>query len=383
MVAFDLVVVGSGIVGLAHALAGVERGWRVALVERERRPLGASVRNFGMIWPIGQLEGTAMRRALRSRERWLELSERAGFWLSPCGSLLLAHEDDEAHVLQEFAERPSEGHDVTWWSGEKVLQHSSAVNAEGLRGALRSRNECAVDPREAVTKILRWLECERSVVVHTGALARSVEESSGASLRVDLSTGERLDAGRVAVCSGADFETLFPEVYRAAGIKRCKLQMMRTEPQPDGFRLNAHLTTGLSLIHYPTFRRCASFDALERRVLETHATFLQHGIHVMASQNHLGEVLLGDSHEDGFSFEPGERADIERWILDMARRCFRLPSWNVVQRWHGIYARPARHELDLIVSPVPGVVVAGSLGGAGMTTSFAFAEDVFEQQGWS
>jgi len=51
-------VVGSGIVGMALTRSLVERGWQVTLVERHPNPQGASVRNFGMVWPVGQPTGT-------------------------------------------------------------------------------------------------------------------------------------------------------------------------------------------------------------------------------------------------------------------------------------------------------------------------------------
>ncbi|MDY7024201.1 MAG: FAD-dependent oxidoreductase, partial [Cyanobacteriota bacterium] len=100
----DVLIVGAGIVGLANALAYAKRGLKVVVFERSSQAVGASIRNFGMVWPIGQPEGKLTNRALKSREIWLELAGKANFYASQDGSLHLAYRQDELTVLEEFVE---------------------------------------------------------------------------------------------------------------------------------------------------------------------------------------------------------------------------------------------------------------------------------------
>ena len=102
---FDDAVVGAGVIGLAHAYHLARRGRRVIVFERNGRAQGASVRNFGMLWPIGQPAGPLRRLAIRSREVWLDILAASGLWHDRVGSLHLAYRDDEAQVLTEFAEQ--------------------------------------------------------------------------------------------------------------------------------------------------------------------------------------------------------------------------------------------------------------------------------------
>src|SRR5882762_1393913 len=89
------IVIGAGIVGLATARALAQQGFSVKVFERSDRAVGASIRNFGMIWPIGQPGGKMYDRAIRSREIWKDLSQKADFWAESAGSLHVAYHPDE------------------------------------------------------------------------------------------------------------------------------------------------------------------------------------------------------------------------------------------------------------------------------------------------
>src|SRR4051812_48480878 len=93
------IVIGAGIVGLATARALASRGYQVTVFERSEQPVGASIRNFGMIWPVGQPSGQLLDHAMLSRSIWKEICDEAGIWHSEKGSLHLAYHPDELLVM--------------------------------------------------------------------------------------------------------------------------------------------------------------------------------------------------------------------------------------------------------------------------------------------
>ncbi|MAE65831.1 MAG: TIGR03364 family FAD-dependent oxidoreductase [Phycisphaeraceae bacterium] len=368
----DVAVVGGGIVGLAFAWTAARDGRSVVVFERDPQARGASIRNFGMIWPIGQAAGRAHRLALRGRKLWREAARQSGFWLNECGSILLAHRDDELRVLDEFARlASSNGYECRRLQPDEVLDLAPAVNPNALRGGLWSPTEMCVDPREVLGRLSRWLTETFDVVMQFGTPVVRIDDRT-----LETSRGTRWEAERIVVASGSDLRTLFPEILERSSLVLCKLQMLRTRPQPDGWRAGPLLASGLSLRHYESFAVCPSLAALRQRVTERTPELDQWGIHVLAAQNARGEVLLGDSHEYGEVVDPFLRRDVERLILTSLRTVIQLPDWEIAERWYGVYARHPT-AMCLEVDARHGVKIVTGLGGAGMTLSFGLAEDVW------
>jgi FAD dependent oxidoreductase TIGR03364 len=369
----DVAVIGGGIVGLAQAWMAARHGKSVVLFERHPLAQGASVRNFGMVWPIGQPPGHLYQRALRSRSLWIEATEAAGIWCEPVGSLHVAHDDLGWQVIREFVPSAREfGFDVEAWEPTQVLAHCPAIQPDGLRGGLWSATELAVDPRQAIARLPLWLAETHDVALRFGQTIVEIDLP-----RLRTAAGEVWHVDRAIVCSGVDFETLYPDVFAASGVRRCKLQMMRTVPQPGDWRIGTHLASTLTLCHYPTFAFCPSLPRLHQSIAERYPELVRYGIHILASQNHLGEVTLGDSHEYDADIDIFDKPAINASILEYARSMVRLPDWTLGSTWHGLYAKHPTKPLFL-AEPQPGVHIVSAPGGAGLTMSFGWAADLWQ-----
>lgn len=360
-------MVGGGILGLAHAWMFARAGKRVVLFERTERARGASVRNFGMIWPIGQPAGAMHAMALRSREIWLEALNAARLSYRPTGSLHVAHHADEADVLREFAELgPDAGYPCRWLNASETLSRSQAIQESGLRGALWSDTEMTVDPREVVWNFGAYLR-EIGVECRYGSTVKRIE------LPVVETSQEQWDVDAAIVCAGDDFETIYPEIFAQSGLTRCKLQMMRTEPQPGGWQLGPSLAAGLTLRFYKAFAICSALPRLKARLAVEKPEYERWAIHVLASQTADGAITLGDSHEYGLDLDVFDRTSIDDLIIREAETFLKLPSWQIAQRWHGVYAlHPNLPFFE--AEPAPGVRIVTAPGGSGMTLSFGLAE---------
>lgn len=359
----DLVVVGAGIVGLAHAVDAVRRGLSVAVVERDERAVGASVRNFGHGCFTAQ-DGDALRYAMAARTAWLSLAEEAGLWLSEGGTVVVARADDEYAVLEEFGAARD---------GQVVLLDAREVAERvpvgpGVVGGAWLPMDVRVDPRHAVHAIAAWL-ARQGVRFHWATSAHLVEPDA-------VLTGRgRIEAGRVVVAVGHHVDRHFPDLAERSGLRRCALHMLRVA-DPHGRRVDPAVLSGFSLLRYASFTACPTGPALRTRLESEHPALTGIGLNLMFTQRPDGDLIIGDTHAYGGTFDPFKDDDLDRHVLDETARLLGAGRLTVRERWRGVYA--SAPGPFLVAAPMPGVRVVSVTSGIGMTTALGLAPEVLD-----
>ena len=366
---FDLVVVGAGIVGLAHAWAGVQRGLQVAVVDRDHRCVGASIRNFGFITVTGQREGHTWRRAMRSRDVWERIAPDAGIEIVHRGLWVLARRPAAAAVLEAFS-RTEMGRHCELHSAQGASSRAPHLRLMGSHAALYSPHELRVESRTAIPLLAQWLERQG---VHFRWADAVLGVESG---RVHTSLGP-IEAERVVLCPGTDLTGLALPWIAEEDLHLTRLQMLRVKPEP-GFRLPTAVMADLSLVRYAGYAALAEAAALREQLIAEVPASLDAGIHLIAVQSADGTLVVGDSHHDDRTPWPFAQEAVDELILSHLREAVPLEACQVVERWTGVY--PTGHSQDALVkAPRSDLRVVLVTSGTGASTAFGLAEDVFSE----
>jgi FAD dependent oxidoreductase TIGR03364 len=365
----DVLVVGAGIAGLAHASAALARGLSVTVIDRDAKAVGASVRNFGHACVTAQ-SGELLDLALVAREKWLEHSANAGFFSIESGAVTLARSEAELAVLDELAGSRERGQVRLLTAGEARSYLPSDADPAILGGALL-RDDLRVDPREAVGAIAAWLAAQPGVRFLWQTSYQGGEGGIAHTTRGDIR------AERTIVCVGHDLDYLFPELAAEHEVERCGLQMARIAP-PEGYRLSPAVLTGTSMLRYPAFAETDAARELKREITESTPELIDTVANIMFTQRPDGSIIVGDSHRYATTMDPFLAEPVSDILLEHITRVLGIRKPRVLERWQGIYASSPQHPY-LLANPVPGVSTAIVTSGVGMTISFGLAEKSFEE----
>lgn len=369
---FDLVVVGSGIVGLAHATEAVRRGLKVAVIERDHRPVGASIRNFGHACVTAQAveeqTGDLAALAMRSRSGWLAAARDAGFWAREAGCIVVARTAAEMGVLEEFQQHRGSD-DVVLQSADQVRERIGPTSAADIVGGAFLPRDIRVDPRQAVYSLVDWLT-RQGVVFHFATTACEIESGI-----VHTSRGA-VRGERIVVCVNHDLDQLRPDVADQFQMRRCALQMVMVDA-PAHWKLESAVLTGTSMLRYAAMAATSAADTVRAELSQKAPELLAMDANVMFTWRPDGTLLIGDSHVYDGTVDPFLDEDMTDRLLQEVGAVVGVNRWRVRQRWQGIYA--SSPMTSLVRTPLADGVLATSVTtGIGMTMSFGVAAAYFD-----
>jgi FAD dependent oxidoreductase TIGR03364 len=360
----DLVVVGAGIVGLAHAAEARARGLSVVVVERDARAVGASVRNFGHIGTTVQ-GGDAAAYAVAARDRWLSLAPKAGFELLETGTLVVARTPAELAVLEEFtAAHP----DLVRLLGPERTRDLFPLATDEVAGGAHLPQDLRIDPREAVPALAAWLASigvQFAWNTHVGSAGEGV---------VHTSRGDFHGARTVYAC-GHHLDRLFPGIAEKHQVQRCLLQMLEVAP-PGDVRIGPAILTGTGMLRYPALAAMPSVAAVRAEIENHHHELLDRHVNLMLTQRPDGSMVLGDTHHYDRTHQPFDDERVAGLLLREGARLLGA-ELTVRRRWRGIYAESPVTDF-LIAQPHAGARVVSVTTGIGMTTALGIAPAVLD-----
>jgi FAD dependent oxidoreductase TIGR03364 len=371
---YDLIIVGAGALGTFHAYFALQRGLRVLLLEKDARPMEATVRNFGQIITSGMAEGEWFDYARTGLETYQRIQAEHDISIRQNGSLYLASTPLEMQVLEEkHARYQAIGYPSRVLTAEQCRQRLPAVRSSYCVGGLLFEQEVTAEPDRMIHRLLACLVTRYQLDYRPATPVREVIAGDASATVIDA-RGQRYTAARVLVCSGRDCKLLFPDVFAQSDLQLVKLQMLATYPLPQ-VALPGSVLTGLSIRRYAAFKACPSFKEL---LAEPVADDLQRwGIHILFKQAVDGSIIIGDTHEyadlanaDELDFNNSDY--LNQLMLDEARRIVDLPDWRIQRTWNGYYTQSKSQEI-FQHSPDPRIHLVTGIGGKGMTSACGFA----------
>ncbi len=336
---YDLIVVGGGILGTFHAYHALERGLKVALVEKDDTPQGATVCNYGQVLPSGmnskwQLFG---RESLRI---YKEIQQQFNITVRKEGSVYFASTPEEEQLLVEL-NRINRNNDYpsVLLTKSKCLDNYPGLSKDYVTSGLFFPEEIMVEPRLMVNRLHDYLKAAGLVIFANCNVIDCDILSNG--IEIQCSNNKSLSAAKVVICNGTDFKTLYPTLFNESDLVVSKLQMMQTKPQPN-YKLPGSVLTGQSIRTYAAFHECPSYAAIKAKEKENSIKD-KWGVQISFKQGSDGSVILGNSHESADISKVNRlgmdlNVDIDNFIIEEAKKILDLPTYEIQRRWYGLYS---------------------------------------------
>lgn len=374
---FDLLIIGGGILGTFHAYQAINLGLKVALIEKNSTPQGSTVQNFGMVIPSG-MNGKWQQYSLTSLNIYKSIQAEHNISVRQNGSIYIASCDDEVQLIEELhAINKTHNYPSQLITPEQCKDRYPSLHPDYCKAGLFFPEEISINPRTMINQVHHYLKQQPMLSLFDHTLVHELYVQGNGEVVAKANDRQQFSASKAIVCSGTEFNLLFPDTYRQSDLVMVKLQMMRLKPQRS-IKLPGNILTGLTIRQYDSFRECPSF----RTIKEKEGPFTFHkkwDIHLLFKQEEDGSIIAGDSHEyakakDADSLGFDLRSDIHAYFLREGRKIVDLEHWNVDATWTGFYSKCSMKDIFQTTIDRNIHIVTG-IGGKGMTTGPGFARD--------
>jgi FAD dependent oxidoreductase TIGR03364 len=362
-----VVVIGGGIIGTMHALFALDAGHEVLHIERDPKPLSASVRNFGLVWVSGRASGAELETALRARHLWEEIGSRLPIGFRAQSSLTIAQSEAEFEVMRAAAQM-SDAH----LRGFQILDRSQVQTLEPVLqgkfiGALQSTLDAAVEPDLLMSGLYAHLSQQANYTWIPNFEVIDFYHDETGNHATDIH-GAKISGELMVICPGSAHQGFLSELLEEAPLRRVHLQMGQTAPFSP--TLNHSIADGDSLRYYPAFK-----DLDLATLGEQDPVAAQFKMQLLLVPRLDNSFTIGDTHEydEPFTHEILEAPyDHLRSVISSI---FGVPAPAVVSRWSGNYSQITSEDLYYRREIAPGAIVVTGGGGRGNTISPAIAEE--------
>lgn len=382
MPSYDLIVIGAGTLGTFHAYHAAKAGKRVLLLEKDRYPIGATVRNFGQVVPSG-LAGRWFDYGRRSLEIYQDIQQEIDVTVRQNGTIYIASDADEWVLANELHDRYLRiGYTSELWTKAQCLARYPSLQPDYVLGGIFFPQEMSVEPEQMIHRLIAYVQQKYGVDYRPGSVVIDAQ-SKADGVTVTLSNRQQFQAGQVLICSGHEIRLLFPDVLTKAGLVVSKLQMLLAEPVA-GLELPGNILTGLTIRRYEAFQECPSYSSIKIATAnrpDSLAELKKWGIHILFKQAVDGSIIIGDSHEYADAAEAEDlgyhtQDYINELMLTEAQRIVTFPL-TIKKTWAGFYSQTKdeifEHDVDENIRIVTGI------GGKGMSSGAGYAEESIRQ----
>jgi len=367
---YELIIIGAGVVGMGAALAAHKKGIKkILVIDRHQACTGASIRNFGFITITGLRQKLMQKRALRSREIWLDLVKKAKITVNHRGLYLVAQHKESIPVLEEYL-KVDPRKTVKLLSKKEMEAQSPLFKKNNNFGGLYSSDEVRIEPRLAIPAVAKYLQS-------IGIDFLWSEEVLDFSHQKIITQKRKIQFKKLIMAPGNHLKGLGRDVFEKKEVQSSKLHMLRVMPEKK-IILPGGIMADLTLMRYPGYENLPSKKKLDKVIKKTSLAELDNGIHVIVVQGKDGSLTIGDSHHYTHDTHyPFENETIDNLILKKFDQVLPIGKYKVIERWVGEYHSGKKDYLDHWLDK--NICIANVTTGIGMSTGFAFAEDVISK----